>query len=120
MSRPLGALVFTAVQLLILYGHHQLSVPCPTCDCDASVRVTAQNCMESIDKMAHTADGMLKEVYLGLQACVWLEEEGYDAVEASTSRQGWDRAMERVDAAELHQINAYLKYFDYFGEERFN
>jgi hypothetical protein len=88
----------------------------PLRDCEADVNATARNCVDAYAHGAKEFDRRIQEVFNALEACIWLEEEGYAAVEESTGPEGWRTAMGRVDDAELYKLKVWQEYHDFYGE----
>lgn len=92
--------------------------PPPPCNCKADVDATAQNCVDAYAEYSTEFEQHMQLLFNALEACIWVEEEGYAAVEDTPpgDRAAWRKAMNRVDEAEIYKDSVWKTYHDFYGE----
>ncbi len=119
MRRALLLIISIAAGILWL-SIPRAEEPLPVeCDCKAAVAETVDNCIEAYAAVTQECDDILHEVYTGLEACVVLEDT-YGEIEETTSKEDWDKTMEVLKDAQRHQVDVFLKYYDYYSKEHYH
>lgn len=86
-------------------------MPGPSCEADRML------CMDGCAAVLHQVDGILREVYEGLEACVMIEDGDliYEIENAPIGE--FRHRMNFYDKLYLRMIGPYLKYSVYSDEE---